>query len=135
MAARFTVKIVGINSITPNPPNTTTAFRAAPSDQPRRIKNPDAAPPKKIPEIRGNKGTQNAMNPDFGEFFGPEVNRKPNRHKEPNRIRQRLREIVPHVCGSFSKSPQREGGLAFALPLATFFRQKSFSRSAAVIRG
>src|SRR5262249_37130585 len=55
---RLVVKIVGINRVTPKPPKITTAFRAAPNDQPRHIRCPDIQPPKKFPRSAARKGTQ-----------------------------------------------------------------------------
>src|SRR5215469_6470252 len=68
MRYRFTVRMVGMSSITPTPQKTTKAFLAAPSRQPRRIKYPEAAPPKKFPRSAARKGTHTAIKPLFNEM-------------------------------------------------------------------
>src|SRR5260370_41258631 len=96
---RFTVKIVGMRNNTPMPPKTTSAFRAAPSDQPRRIKYPETPPPKKLPKSAARKGTHTASKPLLSEI--PFANRKMGNQSVTKNQTGSVRPfemIVPHDC-------------------------------------
>ena len=58
MVYKLFVKMVGSSIITPRPPKTTIALRAAPSDHPRLIRRPDNNPPTRLPRSAAINGIQ-----------------------------------------------------------------------------
>src|SRR6266702_3871230 len=57
------VNTVGMSSIVPQAPATTTVLRDLPSGQPLRMRYPEAAPPAKFPRSAARNGIQIAMRP------------------------------------------------------------------------
>src|ERR1700761_9007605 len=106
MIHNFIVKIVGISSITPNPPKTTIDFLAAPPDQPRLINTPEIHPPKKFPRSAARNGIHTATNPFLSSI--PFATRKIGNQsvtKNQTGSVSPFEISVPQVCGSRSKSP------------------------------
>src|SRR5437667_5636686 len=109
---RFTVKIVGMRNNTPMPPKTTSAFRAAPSDQPRRIKYPETPPPKKLPKSAARKGTHTARRPLLSDMpFATREMGNQSVTKDQTGSARAVEMIGPQVGGSFRMSHQRNRDL------------------------